>query len=88
MYEYRCEANGRLVEVQHKMAERLLTWGELCKRAGIAIGRTEPEAPIEKLLSVGYIGGGTATDSDAAMCDAPGCGAGGCGTGVCGGDDF
>jgi len=30
-YEYRCQSNGRLVEVRHDMAERLATcgdWGE------------------------------------------------------------
>jgi hypothetical protein len=34
-YEYRCEANGRLVEVRHEMAEELATWGELWERAGM-----------------------------------------------------
>jgi predicted nucleic acid-binding Zn ribbon protein len=34
-YEYRCEANGRVLEMWHKMAERLATWGELCERAGM-----------------------------------------------------
>jgi predicted nucleic acid-binding Zn ribbon protein len=32
-YEYRCDANGRLVEVRHNMAERLATWGEQRARA-------------------------------------------------------
>ncbi|MGH8290817.1 MAG: hypothetical protein ACREV7_17690 [Steroidobacteraceae bacterium] len=37
-YEYRCEANGRVLEVRHNMAERLSSWGELCERAGVAPG--------------------------------------------------
>lgn len=87
MYEYRCEANGQLVEVQHKMSEKLLTWGELCQRAGIAAGRTDPAAPVEKLMSAGFISA-TSTGSDPGLCDAPGCGPEGCGGGFCGGDGF
>jgi len=78
LYEYRCEANGQLVEVQHKMTERLLTWGELCERAGIATGRTDPQAPVEKLMSAGFISGGTDAGADSGTCGAPGCGAGVC----------
>lgn len=87
MYEYHCEANGQLVEVQHKMSEQLMTWGELCERAGIAAGRTDPQAPVQKLMSAGFISAGPGEDLSPA-CDAPGCGAGACGTGFCGGGDF
>src|SRR5579883_1469176 len=59
-YEYQCEANGRIVEVQHKMAERIRNWGQLCERAGIAAGRTDPKAPVTKLISAGFIGSGCA----------------------------
>ena len=38
-YDYRCEANGRVVEVRHRMSERLTTWGELCKLAGLDASR-------------------------------------------------
>lgn len=78
-YEYRCEANGRLLEVRHKMAERLATWGELCERAGIAPGKTPPAAPVEKLISAGFINAGSGTGSSAAACAAPECGNGFCG---------
>jgi hypothetical protein len=81
-YEYRCEANGRLVEVRHKMAERVATWGELCERAGIPAGQTDPGAPVEKLISAGFINAGTSASEPA--CEAPGCGNGFCGTGACG----
>lgn len=81
-YEYRCEANGRVVEVRHNMAERLATWGQLCERAGIAAGRTDPAAPVEKLISAGFINGGAGSRSEPA-CEAPGCGNGFCGTGAC-----
>ena len=82
MYEYRCEANGRVVEVRHAMAERLLSWGELCERAGIAPGRTDPRSPVEKLISAGFIHAGTGASEPA--CAAPGCGNGVCGSGACG----
>jgi hypothetical protein len=81
-YEYRCEANGRQVEVRHTMAERLATWGELCERAGIAPGKTDPGVPVEKLISAGFINAGASTSGPA--CAAPACGNGFCGTGACG----
>jgi len=77
-YEYRCASNDRVVEVQHKMSEQLRTWGELCERAGITPGRTDPRAPIEKLMSAGYIGGGGRAEAPPAACEAPMCGMGGC----------
>ncbi|HUA87963.1 MAG TPA: zinc ribbon domain-containing protein [Steroidobacteraceae bacterium] len=87
-YEYRCEANGRLVEVSHKMAEKLRTWGELCARAGIAPGRTSPQAKVEKLISAGFIASGGTTPATASACEMPACGAGGCGSGMCSGDGY
>ena len=84
-YEYRCESNGRLVEVRHNMAERLSTWGELCQRAGISPEATDPAAPVEKLISAGFINAGASTGESA--CAAPGCGAGFCGTDFCGAGD-
>ena len=83
IYEYRCASNGRVVEVQHKMAEKLNTWGELCDRAGIEPGRTELAAPVEKLISAGFISTGAAA-AQATGCDAPACGMGACGSGMCG----
>lgn len=83
-YEYRCEANGRLIEVRHNMAERLSSWGELCQRAGISPGATDPAAPVEKLISAGFIHAGASTSTSEPACAAPGCGSGYCGTGACG----
>ena len=50
-YDYHCPSNGRRVEVFHPMKERLRTWGELCRRAGIEPGDTPADAPVEKLVS-------------------------------------
>jgi predicted nucleic acid-binding Zn ribbon protein len=84
-YEYRCEANDRVVEVSHKMAEKLHTWGELCERAGISPGRTSPKAPIQKLISAGFISSGSGEPACATgPCEMPACGSGGCGAGYCG----
>jgi hypothetical protein len=81
-YEYHCQANGRLIEVRHNMAELLSSWGELCRRAGISPGATDPAAPVEKLISAGYVHAGPGTSEPAGA--APGCGNGFCGTGGCG----
>lgn len=54
-YEYRCETNGRTIEVQHPMSKRLRTWGEACELSGEAIGTTPAEAPIEKALSLSFV---------------------------------
>jgi len=35
-YDYLCPANGRVVEVSHKMAEQVYPWGELCRGADLA----------------------------------------------------
>jgi predicted nucleic acid-binding Zn ribbon protein len=54
-YEYLCEANGRVVEVSHKMSERLATWGDVCERAGVAPGRTPAQSPVTKLMSASTV---------------------------------
>jgi predicted nucleic acid-binding Zn ribbon protein len=81
-YEYLCEANGRVVEVSHKMAEKVNSWGELCKLAEIAPGKTHPNTPVTKLMSAGYVN--TGSSSNDSVCEVPSCGAGPCGSGVCG----
>ena len=52
-YDYHCETNGQVVEVKHRMNERLATWGELCTRAGIELGNTPLDAAVEKLITGG-----------------------------------
>jgi predicted nucleic acid-binding Zn ribbon protein len=84
-YEYRCAANGRVVEVQHKMAESVSTWGELCERAGVALGTTDPTAPVQKLMSAGFINTGRASAQTEPYCDSGACTSGDCESGPCGG---
>ena len=50
-YEYRCQENGRTLEVRHGMTERLETWAELATAAGAEVGETPADAPVERLMS-------------------------------------
>ncbi len=50
-YQYFCEENGKTVEVEHRVAERLKTWGEVCQRGGIAPGRTPLDIPVIRMIS-------------------------------------
>lgn len=76
-YDYRCTANGQVIEISHGMHERLRTWGEVCARAGIAPGDIPAGSPVEKLITGTQVLRGL-TD------DLPSCGTGGCGGGMCG----
>jgi len=79
-YEYLCEANGRVVEVQHKMAETLSTWGDLCGRLGMSPGKTDPKTRVKKLISASFVSTGSPPET---ACDAPACVSGGCASGLC-----
>ena len=73
-YDYCCEANGRTVEVRHRMSEDITTWGELCRAAGIALDSTPADTPVTRLIACTNI----ATHSNLG-CDAGPPIAGGCG---------
>lgn len=79
-YDYRCPANGQVVEVKHSLQQRLQTWGEVCSLSGHTLGDTPAESPVERLIS----GGGLVTKSN--LGSAPPCASGGgcCGGGGCG----
>jgi len=79
-YDYRCEDNGQVVEVMHKMSEKLSTWGELCEKAGLDTGDTPAEAPVVRLIT----GGSVVSSSALSNPEAPSCGMGGCAGGMCG----
>ena len=53
MYDYFCEANGKTIEVRHRMSESCSTWGEICEQMSIPLGDTPADAPVEKLLGTG-----------------------------------
>ena len=54
-YEYFCEANGKTVEVSHRMQESLKTWGDLCQKADIPLEDTPAATPVERLISGGLL---------------------------------
>jgi hypothetical protein len=77
-YDYRCEANARIVEVRHGMNEIVRDWADLCARAGIEPGDTPGDAEVVRLITGGYVI--THTGSG----DPMPCGNGPCGSGLCG----
>ena len=78
-YDYRCPANDRVVEVNHRMNDIVTSWGELCELAGIDAGATAPEATVERLAT-----GGQVVSSGSMKDTVPPCGGGPCGGGMCG----
>ena len=50
-YDYHCQSNARTVEVKHRISESVATWGEVCARAGIELGETPADAPVEKVFT-------------------------------------
>lgn len=79
-YEYRCDGNGRTVEVRHGMNEQLERWDQVAAAAGIEVGDTPADAPVERLMSVAAVGtGSSASGSGAGPGFSPGFG--GCGAG-------
>ncbi len=54
-FDYHCAANGQTLEVFLKMGETLATWGELCARAGVPLGATPADAPVEKIFTSAWI---------------------------------
>ncbi len=79
-YDYRCDANGRVVEVNHKMNDQVDTWGDLCELAGISPGDTPLDAPVKKLAT----GGQVVSSRNLGSGSAPACASGPCcGGGAC-----
>ena len=80
-YDYRCETNGRVVEVNHRMNEKLENWGDLCAKAGIEAGDTPMDSPVTRMATGGNFIGGNLGSGSAPL---PPCASGGCGGGMCG----
>lgn len=80
-YDYRCDANGQVVEVNHRMSEKIATWGELCERVNLSRGDTPADTPVQRMANGGNLISSTSLGSG----NAPACGTGACcPTGVCG----
>jgi len=82
-YDYHCAANGRTVEVKHRMSEEVRTWGDLCTLAGMPLDTTPAETPVAKLLTASNIASSGNMGCDAGPPIMGGMG-GGCGRGGCG----
>ena len=67
-YEYRCATNGQTLEVRHGMDEHLETWGDLVASAGVDVGTTPADTPVDKLLSAPIPLTGSGGDSDFQGC--------------------
>jgi len=50
-YCYLCEANRKVVVVNHDINTRLKTWGEVCYVNRIPMDDTDPMAPVRKLVT-------------------------------------
>ena len=73
-YDYRCEANGRVLEVMHRMSDQMQTWGELCAKAGIDPGDTPSDSPVTRMATGGNVISSTAAGADLG----PACSTGSC----------
>ena len=81
-YDYVCPANGQVLEVKHRMSERLTRWGELCELAGCEPGETPLDSPVERLATGGQVvESNSLKDSVPPCATGPCCGGGGCGFG-------
>lgn len=80
-YDYKCEANGRIVEVNHRMSDELKTWGELCEKAGIEPGDTPADSAVSRMATGGNV---ITSGSSSGGSDLPPCATGGCAGGMCG----
>jgi predicted nucleic acid-binding Zn ribbon protein len=82
-YDYRCDANGRTLEVRHAMDTTVRTWGELCALLDTAPGDTPAHAPVRKLISgAAVLHSGNLGSGEAPPCEGgrgPSCGRGLCG---------
>ncbi len=79
-YDYRCDSNDRIVEVNHRMSHRVVTWGELCDMAGIETGETEATTPVVRLATGGNVVKSSALKNGdmPAGCNPEACGGVGC----------
>jgi len=79
-YDYRCEINGEVVEVNHRMNDVIATWGELCEKASVNIGDTPADSPVSRLAT----GGQVVKSGSLGEKNLPPCATGPCSGGACG----
>ena len=76
LYDYKCAQNGRVIEVNHKRSETIKTWAQLCDRTGTDPGDTDPDAPVERLITGGsfFIHSSNSPAENNCACGRGGCG--------------
>ncbi len=74
LYDYRCPANGRTIEVRHSMSETVASWGDLCRLAELEPGVTPADSPVERLVSAPAMLVKPGTPSSGSCCGVAGCG--------------
>ena len=74
-YDYKCDANGQVVEVMHRMNDVGKTWGELCEKTGRELGGTPAETPVVRMATGGNVINSSSAGGDFA---APDCATGSC----------
>lgn len=79
-YDYFCEANGRKIEVKHRISEELQNWGELCAKAGIESDDTPSDSPVRRLISGGAFISSSSLSNPEPACSTGSC----CSGGMCG----
>ena len=79
-YDYRCEANGKVYDVKHRMSERISTWGDLCRVGNMDAEGISLDTPVTRILSTG----GVVKSSSLKNPEAPPCMSGGGCQGSCG----
>ena len=79
-YDYRCDQNGRTIEVSHPMSQAIHTWGELCELSGLDTGDTPKNSPVHKIISGGFVATGPSVKAGPHSCATPSC----CSGGICG----
>jgi len=78
-YDYLCPANDRTVEVTHSISVTLRTWGEVCKAAGLARGKTPATAKVQRMIGPAMLLGrrhgpsGGAAHGGGSCCGEAGC---------------
>ncbi|MDO6564816.1 zinc ribbon domain-containing protein [Amphritea sp. 1_MG-2023] len=51
IYDYRCEATGKVFEVRHPMTLKLSTWADLCDIGGFSEGTTPMNTAVTQLAN-------------------------------------
>ncbi|MFT5211726.1 MAG: hypothetical protein ACI9CE_003467 [Flavobacterium sp.] len=50
-YDYYCEENKRTIEVNHRMSEKLESWGEVCALAKIGLNGLPAETIVSRIIT-------------------------------------